>query len=304
MHRVVEAPAGMSYYANCRRRLCEQLFMAIAVVCPNSHRLACPDDRAGMKGQCPKCGTSFEIPASNGQSVSETDDDEETPDADEVEEPQDSDADGLADPSIPEGNIVFLCPNGHKLNGPGSLQGQPGQCPHCKAKFRIPVYDDESDEEELETPEEDDSLGESGDDDLLQLNITGDGSSIDAPITIDDLEELGDIGGSHLAPEDDGLLPDSGDYYGDAKNLEIHPLARLFATLWAERQHGGIVEIHLADHETILPDWWAETLSLESHGVFALQTADGSYVIETVAWDSIKRVSVRRITELPDGVFG
>ena len=37
--------------------------------------------------------------------------------------------------------FVFLCPNGHKLNGPPSLKGKLGQCPHCVAKFRIPDDD-------------------------------------------------------------------------------------------------------------------------------------------------------------------
>jgi len=36
--------------------------------------------------------------------------------------------------------IEFLCPNGHKLSGPASLQGRPGQCPHCQSKFVIPDY--------------------------------------------------------------------------------------------------------------------------------------------------------------------
>ena len=83
----------------------------------------------------------------------------------------------------------------------------------------------------------------------------------------------------------------------------IHPMAKLFATLWNERVHGGIIEINLEDGVTLVPDWWAQRLSLEAYGVFATQTADGSYVMEAVAWDHVKRVTVRRITELPDGVF-
>ena len=35
--------------------------------------------------------------------------------------------------------IRFLCPNGHKLNGPSSLRGKPGQCPHCGSRFTIPA---------------------------------------------------------------------------------------------------------------------------------------------------------------------
>jgi hypothetical protein len=64
-----------------------------------------------------------------------------------------------------------------------------------------------------------------------------------------------------------------------------------------------VLEIHLGDGITLIPDWWAERMSLEQHVVFAQQTADGSYVMETIPWDAIKRISVRRITELPGGVF-
>ncbi|MCA9246063.1 MAG: hypothetical protein KDA42_03080 [Planctomycetales bacterium] len=272
--------------------------MPIAVVCPNGHRLACPDDRAGKTGKCPKCDTSFEIPfpadVAEAEPVAEADSSvsAESPEAEAASSPSNK---------APADNIVFLCPNGHKLNGPSSLQGQPGQCPHCGAKFRIPVYDDESDQEQLETPEEDSTLGDGGDEDLLQLNI---GEIEEAEeISIDDLEELSDIGSNDDAIDAEAVDEPVGEFYGDAEPVDIHPLARLFATLWNERQHGGVIEVHLAEREVILPDWWAESLSLESHGVFALQTADGSYVIETVAWDSIKRITVRRINELPDGVF-
>ena len=43
-----------------------------------------------------------------------------------------------SDPNI----IVFLCPNGHKLNGPATLKGKPGKCPHCDTRFLIPDDDD------------------------------------------------------------------------------------------------------------------------------------------------------------------
>src|SRR6266700_2897485 len=41
-----------------------------------------------------------------------------------------------------EDSIVFLCPNGHKLNAPRRMQGHAGKCPHCGAKFRIPYVDE------------------------------------------------------------------------------------------------------------------------------------------------------------------
>jgi hypothetical protein len=41
-----------------------------------------------------------------------------------------------------ETQIEFLCPNGHRLHGPASLQGKPGECPECGSRFHIPTYDE------------------------------------------------------------------------------------------------------------------------------------------------------------------
>lgn len=37
--------------------------------------------------------------------------------------------------------IRIRCPNGHMLVCPDSLAGKAGKCPHCQAKFRIPLPD-------------------------------------------------------------------------------------------------------------------------------------------------------------------
>jgi hypothetical protein len=51
---------------------------------------------------------------------------------------------------VGENNIVFLCPNGHRLNGPARLQGQAGQCPHCGARFLVPLLSDLESVEEVD----------------------------------------------------------------------------------------------------------------------------------------------------------
>lgn len=43
----------------------------IEFLCPNNHRIRCPDEQAGRAAKCPKCGAKFVIPAnesSNGSS--------------------------------------------------------------------------------------------------------------------------------------------------------------------------------------------------------------------------------------------
>src|SRR5204863_3125941 len=104
-------------------------------------------------GKCPKCNTPFVVP--------KPEEEEEAPPTPET--PAEPAAAGTAEETATAGQIgqgsgkgkmspadmfIFLCPNGHKLNGPTSLKGKAGQCPHYGAKFRIP-----SDDDEMELPE-------------------------------------------------------------------------------------------------------------------------------------------------------
>ena len=34
----------------------------IEFLCPNEHKIRCPDEKAGRQAKCPKCGVSFRIP--------------------------------------------------------------------------------------------------------------------------------------------------------------------------------------------------------------------------------------------------
>jgi hypothetical protein len=88
-----------------------------------------------------------------------------------------------------------------------------------------------------------------------------------------------------------------------AGTLVASPTAILVARLWAERDHGGIVELHLVGGSVILPEWYEPAWSQGSHGLFASQAADGSVTLTAVAWDSIQKVVVRQVEGLPDGMF-
>jgi len=199
-----------------------------------------------------------------------------------------SESSGTGAAESSEERIVFLCPNGHKLNGPARLQGKPGKCPHCGVRFRIPVYeeDDLEQEEPLASPES------------IQEEVE--------PPEIHDEQDDEDGLEEEIPDEEPAAAPSQGDVFVLPPELEeedVHPFTRLFATLWHERLHGGVVQLYLDGGAVIEPDWWARGLSLQDYGVFAIQVADGTYVMEAVPWDQIKRVSVRRITELPGGVF-
>ena len=264
--------------------------MAIEFACPNGHRLSCSDDRAGTQGKCPKCGVAFQVP--NASTVA--------PNSPPPRNPlSSSSATGAAGGSASNGDsmvtsgggkpaptqIHFLCPSGHKLNGPLSLQGQPGQCPHCGMKFRIPFFD------------ADDPEGSriSSSDDLEE------GSELEELEEFEEVEELGED------EEEEGYHAPVGEqmasFLPPMVNEPDHSLAKLFPMLWNEKHHGAVLEIHLGEGITLIPDWWSERMSLGDHVLFALQTTDGSYVMESIPWDAIKRITVRRITELPGGVF-
>lgn len=46
--------------------------MSIVVVCPNGHRLAARDNRAGTVGRCPACGAEVKIPAQKNKPPSDS----------------------------------------------------------------------------------------------------------------------------------------------------------------------------------------------------------------------------------------
>jgi hypothetical protein len=230
----------------------------IKFLCPSGHPLSAPENMAGKTGKCPKCNTPFVVPSPER--------DAELMAADELASLSSG---SLAMPSSGSGknlgageSFMFLCPNGHKLNGPPSLKGKAGQCPHCGVRFRIPT------DEEME--------GE-GDDEL--------GLAEDAPDEqrIDFNRLFGGDGGQGAA-----ALPAGGAGMG-----------HIFGRLWQERTDDTEIEIFLAEGEILVPDYFSNLLSRSDYGVFAIQEGDGSFAITVVPWSAVRRVSMRRLAELP-----
>jgi len=115
--------------------------MSLEFNCPNGHRIVCPEDRAGTEGRCPKCGVTVRIPSESTAPA-------KAPAANAAAAPSpEPGRDMQRGPEVPEVNIPFLCPNGHRLFAPKRLEGQAGQCPQCGARFLVPL---ESDMEEVE----------------------------------------------------------------------------------------------------------------------------------------------------------
>jgi len=234
--------------------------------CPNGHLLTAAEHLVGKSGRCPKCDAAIVVPSAE-------------------------DADGafssgsVVAPAMGSGNhlpgggelFVFLCPNGHKLNGPPSLKGKPGQCPHCGARFIIPT-DEDIEAAEREAEEE---LHYHGHDDDSQSDPFG----------------MGGIGSDRLG----------GDTRAQAGGGHPPPgpaaLGYIVSELWPLRSEEAELEIFLAEGEIVAPDLYCERLSTSDYGVFAVRESDGAFAITVIPWSAVRRVGLRRLNELPEGLF-
>lgn len=203
--------------------------------------------------------------------------------------------------------ITFECGNGHRINVPAKLAGKRGTCSKCGVTVVIPLASAgpapdaaaarAAAAEPARAPDTFASLFEGGAaseplvaEDIV-VDVTGGGTeSISGGSSA-----VGDVvagyGPEEFAPPDDG---------GVAEN----PTAQLVARLWLEREHDGVVEIHLAGGGApILPEWYEPRWSGGTHGLFASQAADGTVTLTAVAWDSVQKVIVRGVKGLPDGMF-
>lgn len=245
----------------------------VKFLCPNGHPLNAPPNLVGKAGKCPKCSTAFIVPAPEP--------DEETP----ARRPGPSGSGRLAAEaggSAPRLDIklgsgikagpgaqpnqeifVFLCPNGHKLNGPPSLKGKLGQCPHCGAKFLIP-----SDEPEV---------------------IEGAELVDEPPPETDAVEEI--------SPDSRKFAGSEPPF-----EKGVHPLAHIVGRLWRHKGERGELEIFLPEGEIMHPEHFSPALSSSDYGVFATREGHG-YSFSVIPWANVRRVNVHKVDQLPPSAF-
>ena len=82
-----------------------------------------------------------------------------------------------------------------------------------------------------------------------------------------------------------------------------HPMRLLFERLWREHEHGGRIRLHLSEGGTLDADFYARKYSRGGFGVVASRDEKGNYRIVAMNWDSVRRIEVDELVNLPDGVF-
>ena len=227
-------------------------------------------------------------------------------------------------PLATTGTITFPCPNGHRISVPAKLAGKRGACSKCGTAVVIPSASvaitapaSPPTGRPAQAPGEvhvaggDPQAGDEGTITLKSPPATGLPGPLGAalPVAATTVAPVGaGLGPAGRPPgggggaEPVGQGRDAATANGSAA-IVANPTALLVARLWGERDHGGIVELHLVGGSVILPEWYEPAWSQGSHGLFASQAVDGSVTLTAVAWDSIQKVVVRQVEGLPDGMF-
>ncbi|HVX11458.1 MAG TPA: hypothetical protein VHC22_09775 [Pirellulales bacterium] len=245
--------------------------MPITFNCPQGHRLTCPDELAGKPGRCPKCGIVVRIPSAvaRGDGPPPPNAAESAPDEDASA--LQSAADGVTPSQLGIDQIIFLCPNGHRLHGAASLAGRPGQCPHCGIKFLVPSLDDADEEPFVEEEPADNPLDEI----VIQIDTSSKGGS----------SKAGKVG-----------TP-----LGSSPSVPNQSLAGILSQLWKHKAQGAAIEIHLGDGKLIEPDQFS--VRDPQYALFGSREANGRHTLTVVGWSSIERIVVRGLEQLPKEWF-
>ncbi|MFZ4732354.1 MAG: hypothetical protein ACOYK7_07420 [Pirellulales bacterium] len=209
--------------------------------------------------------------------------------------------------------ITFHCPNGHRINVSARLAGKRGACSKCGVDVVIPAATPVVAEPPPAPPARPPQAPPPAPvvvavpPPVSPPASQAVGTGFQKPDDSTDLDALFDAvgGGGGRPDEENTIMMHSAprEWVAPDTSQPANATAQFVARLWAEREHGGIVELHIAGGSVILPEWYEPRWSSGSHGLFASQAADGSVTLTAVAWDSIQKIVVRQVEGLPDGMF-
>lgn len=295
--------------------------MPLTILCPQGHKLTCPDEMAGKRGKCPECGTLFRVPDL---------------------------APGKMPPPLP-GATPALVGSG----GPASSGSMPvvvaGAGPRSSSPAVLESPSGSSSRPVSETPTT--VTGGSGTGSGLGRASSSDiflhDDHRDPPPAADQFVflcpdghhlrgSLAIVGQPRTCPacQKRFLVPEPDEHEEEPVNPLEPPtrsesrsgtsfdfleegsdgdaggtfsargtaLARMFPMLWRLRGPGVAIELHLGEGRVLLPEGFAPDSAEHAHGWFTVREANGTTTLSLIAWESIDRVAVRGLRKLPDGV--
>lgn len=235
----------------------------ITFKCPNGHRIVAGRQDAGKRGKCSKCGVDVQIPPPAGEPAAAAPLPVAPGPAAEADEP-------APPPLVVERPVAGVPPP------PAAAAADP---------------DEAADDDAPGAAESAVSW------DFVAAGPGAGGAEEPLPALGEEpIPALGDEAievGDWSAIDPGGLFDDEG----------ANPTAHLVARLWAERQHGGVIELHLVGGSVILPSYFDPAWSRGTHGLFGKEELDGSYTLTAVAWGTVEKVIVRQLTAVPPDMF-
>ncbi len=216
--------------------------------------------------------------------------------------------------------IVFFCANGHRIVVPRDVAGKRGVCSKAGCGVAVvipmpppdgapawPVVEQAAEAVEPEAPAAEGPVAEGP---AAAEPAETDAAATAGGTAAEPEAPVGDAGWPLAA---DGEAVEAGPEMALESSVELpepwgedeadNPTARLMARLWIEVQHGGAVELHLANGSVIRPDAYESRWSRGTHGVFANSVGDDRVTLTAVAWDSVQKIVVLNVKGLPDGMF-
>lgn len=254
----------------------------IHLKCPRGHALTAPDDKAGKSGKCPECGMRFRVPSPGDSRTA-------------VESASSGSGSELqrAEPAANlERPIVFLCPSGHRLNGPARLAGKPGQCPHCQERFLIPTLEELAEYERQAADDRGGGPSNNGAENLEEIEELA-----EEPLDTSGETSICGAGRSDVRLAEESALLGG----GPARNGGGRSLAGIFSRMWSMKNADEAIEITLKSGQSLLAERFAP--ADDAAALVAARQENGKLCLTAVAWDAVATLRLRNIEKLPEDLF-